>query len=276
MNDEFGKELQPEPVSDLREEPTPAEDLPPRRKQGRKIALVIAFLAVAIVWFCIGVFLGVFLFLNREEKPVEDTAVLTTGEAVEKAGPAVVLIEATTKTAVQSGTGFFIRSDGYLLTNYHVVEGGKSIEVTLYPGDEKKTAKLIDYDKKLDLALLSVNGSDFPTVTIGNSDTVLVGDRAIVIGNPSGERCAWTVTQGIVSAKRVFRQETGAETKMIQTDAAVNHGNSGGPLLNDRGGVIGIISKKVADTNDSDKELEGIGLAIPINDAMDAVRQWIN
>lgn len=259
-------------MPDPKDDPVPAADLPHQKKPNRKIVPAIIFLILAVLWLCSGFFLGVFLFLNRDAEPKEVTA-LSTGEVAEQTSPAVVLIRAAGKATVQYGTGFFIRSDGYLLTNYHVVENAKTIQITLYPGDVKKTATLAGYDKQLDLALLYVKGADFQTVKIGNSNSVAVGDKAIVIGNPSGEKCAWTVTEGIVSAKRVFRQETGEESKMIQTDAAVNHGNSGGPLLNDRGEVIGVISKKVLDSDGN--TLEGIGLAIPINDAMEVATQWL-
>ena len=272
MNDDFEQNLQPEPMPDPKDDPVPAADLPHQKKPNRKIVPAIIFLILAVLWLCSGFFLGVFLFLNRDAEPKEVTA-LSTGEVAEQISPAVVLIRAAGKATVQYGTGFFIRSDGYLLTNYHVVENAKTIQITLYPGDVKKTATLAEYDKQLDLALLYVKGADFQTVKIGDSSSVAVGDKAIVIGNPSGEKCAWTVTEGIVSAKRVFRQETGEESKMIQTDAAVNHGNSGGPLLNDRGEVIGVISKKVLDSDGN--TLEGIGLAIPINDAMEVAAQWL-
>ena len=281
MNDELEEYPQSEPNVEEVSEPAaenpaePASDLPVKpKKHGGKIllAVLLSFAAVALI-FGVGLFTGMLLFRDRQPK-VEET-VLSTGQVAEQASPAVVLIRATGSTAVQYGTGFFIRSDGYLLTNYHVVENTKSIQITLYPGDVKKTARLVGYDKDLDLALLHVKGSDFPTVKIGDSGSAAVGDKAVVIGNPSGEKCAWTVTEGIISAKRAFRQETGKETKMIQTDAPVNHGNSGGPLLNDRGEVIGVISQKILDS-DNKTTLEGIGLAIPINDAMEIAGQWLD
>ena len=274
MNDDFEPVQQPEADSapDCITKPTVEEPSKPK-KSNRKIAVAVILFILAIVIFCAGFFVGMFAFRDRNPEPEE--TVLRTGQVAERVCPAVVLIQATSSTAVQSGTGFFIRSDGYLLTNYHVIQGAKTIRVTLYPGEVKKTARVVGYDENTDLALLYVKGSDFSTVTIGNSDLVAVGDQAIAIGHPSGEKCAWTVTQGIISAKRLFRQETGEETKMIQTDAPVNHGNSGGPLLNDRGEVIGVISKKLLDS-DKETPLEGIGLAIPINEAMDAVKQWIS
>lgn len=269
MNDEYEPTLQPnsdpEPVTEPAAEPSA-----PTRKSGKKIAIAAILLVVAIVIFGSGFLCGMLLFRNRNSKAGDSTA-LSTGQVAERVSPAVVLIRATNNAGTQSyGTGFFIRSDGYLLTNYHVVENMKSITVILYPGENKKTAKIVGYDKELDLALLRIAGADYPTVAIGDSDIVAIGDKAIAIGNPSGEKCAWSVTQGIISAKRVYKQESTdrENSKMIQTDAPINHGNSGGPLLNDKGEVIGVISSKLADT-------EGIGLAIPINDAMKVVGEWL-
>ncbi len=277
MNEDYELPVQPECQPDP-DGITKPEEPASAGKPKRKVVIATVLVIAAALLFGTGFLTGMFLFRNRDAQP-ESAVVLSAGQIAERACPAVVLIRATNNLGTKSsGTGFFIRSDGYLLTNYHVVEGAKAIQITLFPGEVKKTARLVEYDAELDLALLYVRGTDFQTIPIGNSDAVAVGDRAIVIGNPLGETCSWTVTQGIISAKRSFRQEVGGtvqESKAIQTDAPVNHGNSGGPLLNERGEVIGVISKKLYDS-DEKTILEGIGLAIPINEAMEAAGQWLN
>ena len=158
------------------------------------------------------------------------------------------------------GTGFFISEDGYILTNNHIVENSIKIIVTSLQGDEY-TAELIGTDSKTDIALLKVNnGSSFPYASLGNSEQLKVGEWVLAIGNPLG--FAHTVTAGIVSAKG--RQLVAAAPDLpyqdfIQTDAAINRGNSGGPLVNMNGEVIGITSMIYTPTGGN----IGIGFAIP-------------
>lgn len=157
------------------------------------------------------------------------------------------------------GTGFFISEDGYILTNNHIVENAIKIIVTSLQGDEY-TAELIGTDSKTDIALIKVNGSSFPYANLGNSEQLKVGEWVLAIGNPLG--FAHTVTAGIVSAKG--RQLQTAATDLpyqdfIQTDAAINRGNSGGPLVNMSGEVVGITSMIYTPTGGN----IGIGFAIP-------------
>lgn len=186
--------------------------------------------------------------------------------------PATVLIYSSGETSYGYGTGFFIRSNGYIATNYHVVENADSISVSLYSG-ETYSATLVGYSKNDDVAVLKIPGERYPTVSIGNSGALQVGQAAIVVGNPSGIDGAWTTTQGIISA---LDRPVGVESSvhegvsigailMIQTDAAVNPGNSGGPLCNADGEVIGIITRKYVGT---DTTFEAMGYALPINNAM--------
>ncbi len=190
---------------------------------------------------------------------------MTAVEVAEEIKPATVLIYATNAKGFSYGTGFFIRSDGYIATNYHVVEGYDALSVTLLDATVHE-AKLIGYSANDDLAVLKIDGTNYPAARIGNSDALLVGETAIAIGHPSGANAAWTTTQGIISAlnRQVEVEGEGSGAKrmtMIQTDAPVNPGNSGGPLCNDRGEVIGIVTRKASD-------YEGMGMAIPINGAM--------
>jgi S1-C subfamily serine protease len=196
-------------------------------------------------------------------------------KAVEKAGPAVVRIDTVKRLinpmgglfgrgpAIQQqqgqGSGFIVDADGVILTNAHVVEGASEVGVTL-PDGRSFTGKVLGADPLTDVAVVKVVGSRLPVATLGNSSRVRPGEWAIAIGNPLG--LDNTVTAGIISAiQRTNAVGEGQRVPYIQTDAAVNPGNSGGPLINERGQVIGI--------NTAIRQAPGAGLsfAIPINTA---------
>jgi S1-C subfamily serine protease len=163
-----------------------------------------------------------------------------------------------------AGSGFLIDNDGHILTNYHVVRGAQTIEVTL--GDQSRfKAKLIGADSRNDIALIKIEPKDrkLTPLVLGDSRNLLVGQRVLAIGNPFGFQS--TLTTGIVSSlgRTVQTSESTFIDEAIQTDAAINRGNSGGPLLNTRGEVIGINSAIYAPTGTT----AGIGFAIPINTA---------
>ena len=229
------------------------------------------FAGVMLLTFavCFAFLFGV-LALNPATGQTAAPAELTTPEIVSRVLPATVLIEAVSGRETSSGTGFLLRADGYLVTSLHVVKNAGKITVTLNDGTQK-TARTVWESETDDLALLKLPGRGYPVVTVGNSDTVQIGERAVAVGNPSGARYAWTVTQGIVSAvgrpTEVTINGTAIRRRMIQTDAPLNTGNSGGPLCNARGEVIGVVDWKVADS-------EALGMAIPINDVMEQVRQY--
>jgi len=156
------------------------------------------------------------------------------------------------------GSGFIISADGYVMTNHHVVEGSEQITVTL--ADKREfSAKLIGSDQRTDVALLKIDASGLPAARIGDSNRLRVGEWVIAIGSPFGLEN--TVTAGIVSAKA---RETGEFLPFIQTDVAVNPGNSGGPLINMRGEVVGINSQIFTTSG----AFAGISFAIPIDEAM--------
>ena len=167
-------------------------------------------------------------------------------------------------TDVGSGTGFVISSDGYVLSNYHVVEGAKRITMTMSDGTELPLA-LVGYYAQGDVALLKAEAQNLQHVTLGSSDALIVGDMVVAIGNPLGE-LAFTQTVGYVSGKDRLVTTDGSSNNMIQVDAAVNPGNSGGPLFNMKGEVVGIISAKYSGTTSSGASIEGLGFAIPIDD----------
>jgi len=168
------------------------------------------------------------------------------------------------------GSGVIVSSDGYILTNNHVIDGATDVRVTLADKRQLK-AKVIGADAKTDIAVLKVEGSDFPAITIGDSSKVQVGDYALAIGDPFG--VGQTVTMGIISA--LNRGNLGIEDyeDFIQTDAPINPGNSGGALINDRGELVGINTAILSHGSGGN---EGIGFAIPINMARSVMTQILD
>ena len=163
-----------------------------------------------------------------------------------------------------SGSGFVLSADGYVITNYHVVQGATQIEVITYDG-QSHTAQLKGYDATNDLAVLKTEAKDLQPVKIGSSDKLIIGDMVVAIGNPLGELTS-TQTVGYISGKDREVSTDGTVINMIQTDAAINPGNSGGPLFNMNGEVVGITTAKYSGTTASGASIEGIGFAIPIDD----------
>ena len=194
---------------------------------------------------------------------------------------AVVLVynQGTTSTywgqteSRSSGSGMIISKDGYVLTNNHVVSGAEKLTVMTTSGEEYD-ATVIGADEVNDVALLKIEGSeDFPTVSIGNSDKIEVGQQVCAIGNPLGELTN-TLTVGYVSAldREISESSTGTTINMFQTDCAINSGNSGGPIFDMNGNVVGITTAKYSSSGYSNSaSVEGIGFCIPINDAMSIV-----
>ena len=174
-----------------------------------------------------------------------------------------------TREGTSSGSGFIISADGYVVTNYHVVEGATAVTVTVSTGDEYE-ATIIGSDSVNDVALLKVEASGLPAVKIGSSDKLAIGDMVCAIGNPLGSLTA-TLTVGYVSGKDRQVTTDNSTINMIQTDAAINSGNSGGPLFNMYGEVVGITSAKYSGTTSSGASIEGISFAIPIDDVMSII-----
>lgn len=165
-----------------------------------------------------------------------------------------------------SGSGFILTEDGYVVTNYHVIEGATAVSVILHDNTEYK-AEVVGHDSTNDIAVLKVEAENLPAATLGSSAALNIGDMVAAIGNPLGE-LASTQTIGYVSG--INREITTDNTiiSMIQTDAVINPGNSGGPLFNMYGQVIGITTAKYSGTTGSGASIEGIGFAIPIDDVV--------
>jgi serine protease Do len=213
---------------------------------------------------------------NLSPPPIQDNVLSTARntfvvQAVKNVGPAVVGI--TNKAYVRDffdqkvliekgvGSGVIFDSNGYIATNNHVVDGAQEIVVSL-PDGRTMSGKVLGVDAATDLAVVKVEASGLPTVTFGDSDSLLVGEPAIAIGNPLGLEFRGTVTVGVISALNRTIEVGDRKFKLIQTDAAINPGNSGGALVNADGQVIGINSVKIAAAG-----VEGMGFAIPINAA---------
>lgn len=175
----------------------------------------------------------------------------------EKINPAIVSIDANLADGFSAGTGCVVRSDGVILTGSHVIEGAKDIDVTTFDGKVYKASILAKMGKNKDLALLKIDSKkNLKTISFGDSSDIKVGQKVLAIGNPFG--FAGTLTSGIVSRIDYTKGR-------IQTDAAINPGCSGGPLLNSQGEVIGI-SQSIYNPDNNISNI-GIGFAIPVNDA---------
>ena len=174
-----------------------------------------------------------------------------------------------------SGSGFIISDDGYILTNDHVVEGSDTVTVATY-NDETFDAKVIGYEESNDIAILKIEAADLKPVTLGDSDQLRVGDNVYAIGNPLGE-LTFSLTHGLVSAlSRNVKTGSRNSMNLIQTDCAINSGNSGGALFNAYGEVVGITNAKYSASGfTSEAEIDNIGFAIPINSVKSIVSSII-
>ena len=197
-----------------------------------------------------------------------DTPAVRVAQSV---GPAVVGI--TNKAIARDMFNRRVEStgigSGYIVTNNHVIEGARELIVSLADG-RTVNGELVGTDEMTDIAVVKVDAKDLPTATFGNSDEVLVGEPAIAIGNPLGLEFQGSVTVGVISALNRTLELSDRRVKLLQTDAAINQGNSGGPLLNADGEVIGINSAKLAADG-----VEGMGFAIPINTVQTIVNELL-
>ncbi|SCJ03268.1 Serine protease Do-like HtrA [uncultured Flavonifractor sp.] len=186
---------------------------------------------------------------------------LTYQEIYDRNIAAVVSIRAYQTGGGATGTGVIMTADGYIITNYHVIQGSYEVEVLL-SDDSVHKALLVGGDQTNDLAVLKIDAADLTPAEFGDSDLLQVGDLALAIGNPLGEELRGTMTDGIISAISRDVNVDGNTMTLIQTTAALNSGNSGGALLNDRGQVVGITNMKMTSYSGS---VEGLGFAIPTN-----------
>ena len=213
----------------------------------------------------------------------QETGAYTKAQIVEMSAPSVVGIDTITVTTTNSywygygqsyevpgsGSGVIITEDGYIATCAHVVEGAKSVKVTLND-DTTYDAVIVGTDSKNDVAIIKIDATGLVPAVVGDSETLTVGSEVIAIGNPLGE-LRGTATAGIISATNRTIQVEGQAMTLIQTDAAISPGNSGGGLFDATGKLIGIVNAKV-----SDSRAEGLGFAIPVNSVLDEINDLLN
>ena len=278
----------------------------PQKSSGWKIA--VAIVAVILAPFLIG-FGGIMLFragynssggngnstkngetafsFNEVETPKTDTTVenagdlLTPAQVAAKVRPSIVSVITVDNVNYMNsqsgeGSGVILRSDGYIVTNSHVIGGSKKYEVTVITSDgQTYDAKVVGYDVKSDLAVLKIDATGLPECELGDSTQLVLGDYVVAIGNPGGRQFAGSVTMGIVSGvDRIIdtaNTESTSAMRYIQTDAAINPGNSGGALVNMYGQVIGINTSKIAQDG-----YEGMGFAIPSSKVKEIVTDLID
>ena len=173
-----------------------------------------------------------------------------------------------------SGSGFIVTDDGYILTNYHVVEDADSITVSMYEGQTYE-AELVGFDASNDVAVLKIEAEGLTPVVLGDSDNLNVGDNVVAIGNPLGE-LTFSLTSGAISSlNRNITMSNGSTMNLMQTDCAINSGNSGGALFNMYGEVIGITNAKYSSNGGGEASIDNIGFAIPINLAWEIAQSII-
>ena len=204
--------------------------------------------------------------------PAGDLPALSPSEIYEQVTPSTVTVLGHQGNYRSVGTGIIFSEDGYVLTNSHVIEGCSACTVLItdsYGVDTSYDARLVGCDEDVDLAVLKVSGKDLPAAQFGVSDDLQVGDPAYAIGNPLGVELRNTLTSGIVSAINRDVDVDGVTMTLIQTTAALNSGNSGGPLINQYGQVVGVNTIKMMSEYDT---IEGLGFAVPSSLAL----RWVN
>ncbi len=278
--------------SQMWQTPEPQNNFPEKKEKKNSIGVIIA---VALCCSIIGATVGAAgtLFFNKvtggkggtsyinegqrqntvlDIKEIDTSKVMTPAQiyAVNVNSTVGITTSVTTNffgyqtTSAASGSGFILTEDGYIVTNYHVIEGASSIKVTAYSG-ETYDAALIGYDENNDLAVIKIEAKELTPVVLGNSDNMNVGDSVVAIGNPLGE-LTFSLTSGAVSAlNREVTMSNGISMDLIQTDCAINSGNSGGALFNMYGEVIGITNAKYSSGSSSEASIDNIGFAIPVN-----------
>lgn len=277
--------------NEFQEAPQPSPEKPKRAKRvvqltWGKLTAIIACCLVLSIGCGIG---GAYLIARTNPSSViyQDTSkIVSTGSqdsstiksVVEQCANSVVEIQTESVTngsnpfqqyvSSGAGSGVILTQDGYIVTNHHVIEDANSITVRTRSGDEYN-ASLVGSDEQSDLAVLKIDATGLTPAVLGDSTTLEVGDLAIAIGNPLGE-LGGSVTSGIISALDREMTIDGQTMTLLQTDAAVNPGNSGGGLFNANGDLIGIVNAKSSGEN-----VEGIGFAIPISTAADIIDELI-
>ena len=209
-----------------------------------------------------------------DNRPVEAPEALSLQEIYARVVPSVASISCIHQNGTSTGTGIVMSADGYVITNYHVIEGAQQIYVLVGDHDQF-VATVVGGDETTDLAVLKVDAADLTPAEFGDSDVLRVGDAVVAIGDPLGAELRGTMTDGIVSAINRDLNLSGRQMTLIQTNAALNSGNSGGPLINCYGQVIGINTMKMSSYSSTSATVEGLGFAIPITAARPIIEELI-
>lgn len=290
----FGSDPQPEPNPAWQSPPPYSEPEAPKKEQEKKPKKPVPFgtaIALCLVCALLGslVSVGAYALISRPSRhttiqqsgsrpttsvsttEVEPGEPMTVSEIYATYSNSVVGIEVSTASGSGAGTGFVITEDGYIVTCHHVIDSAEDISVT-FPDNTSLPAQLVGSDADNDLAVLKIEATGLPTVVLGDSSKLNVGDTVTTIGNALGT-LSNTTTTGIVSAlDRAISTSDGIVMNVLQTNCTVNSGNSGGPLFNQYGEVIGIVNAKYSNSGTSTAaSIEGIGFAIPYNDVQKKV-----
>ncbi|MBE6062282.1 MAG: trypsin-like serine protease [Clostridium butyricum] len=303
-------DVESSPVNDVDKVVWESSYKPPKKKRLRFLGKIAGFLIITIAGGVVGSGITYYVMNNgnigtaKASKAVtyvpqsftdSSNDAMSAADAFNKVSPAVVTISIVSDSGSASmfggsgevegmGSGFIIDEDGNILTNYHVINGAKEIKVTLSDGKEV-SASVVNYDSDKDIAMIKLAaGTKVPAVAeLGDSDEIYPGAEVIAIGTPLSKNLAYTLTKGVISGnnRAIPTGQQGKTMNLIQTDAAINSGNSGGPLVNTKGQVIGINSMKLSSqTSSLNASVEGIGFAIPINDVKSQIstlsKQMVN
>lgn len=267
------KEEKDKKVKDIEVEESKSSDnnyIKVKSKNNEGILYVILTFCACLVMF--GLFYQFYLknLVIETTKTIKDVTVTDTGiaDAVEKVYNSVVTVKNYSRGKLYStGSGFVFKTDskyGYILTNYHVINGGSNVSV-IFTNNKEEEVNVVGYDEYSDIAVLAVDKDKVISVaTTGSSEDMRIGDTTFAVGTPVDSSIySWSVTRGILSGKNRMVQVDNYVMSVLQTDTAINSGNSGGPLCNSNGEVIGITNMKLASS-----QIEGMGFAIPIEDAL--------
>lgn len=237
-------------------------------------ALVLTLALVVTLLF--GIFpidVGRVLILRVSDNYGGDAERENTEEMLEDVKRSVVIVSVATPSGITTGSGTILTEDGYIVTNHHVIQNAISVSVTLYGEEYGIKAEIIGHNEQSDIAILKIPVSDLNPATFADSSECRVGEQVFAIGNPAGQLFAWSVSEGIVSGRdrtlKMYKDgKLVKELNVIQTDAAINNGSSGGPLINTAGQVIGIVTLKLSEEND-------LGFALSSNDVIAIVEELV-
>ncbi len=270
------EDVQDEPVMDEACECTPdPADEKSSNKKAKKVKLLplscilSACSIILLVAFALSLMFGIFpisghrvIYLGVSDLGQTKPDSEASSELLEDFLNSVVVVTARTEASISTGTGVIISSDGYIVTNYHVIEDTDTISIQLYGEDISVKAEVRGYHEEDDVAVLKIDRKGLRAAPFAKTSDVRYGEKVYAVGNPEGVEFSWSITQGIVSSPlrqlMIYNSEGILEKKMnvVQTDASVNHGNSGGPLINVRGEIVGIVTLKRTDS-------AGMGFALP-------------